>query len=84
METDAETTAKHQVELGSLVRESGEGLKETEGSRTSQEDAESTDLGPQELTPPRLPPRELSAFPLGWHSEDSCVLSTPGAVSTVR
>jgi hypothetical protein len=36
METDAETTAKHQVELGSLVRESGEGLKETEGSRTPQ------------------------------------------------
>ena len=36
METDAETTAKHQVELGSLVKELGEGLKETEGSRTPQ------------------------------------------------
>ena len=51
METDAETLAKYQADLGKLVEDREVGLKEPEKSRTLQEKpTESNNLGSQEIT----------------------------------
>ena len=51
-------TVKHHAKPGSLVEEWGIEVSKLEGSRTPQEDPESTNQRPWQLTEPEPPTRE--------------------------